>query len=776
MSVGQKYLRTTYSMTAMALIASAAVATEAYAQSSPSQDVENPSPYGDIVVTAQKRSESANKVAMSITAISGDDLELRGIVDTAQLVKIVPGFNFTQTGYATPVYSIRGIGFQENSLAASPAVSVYVDEIPVPFPAETLGVGIDLERVEVLKGPQGTLYGQNSTGGAVNYIAAKPTDEFAAGVSGTFGRFNELNAQAYVSGPITDNLKARVAGQIVRSDDWQKSYTRSDTLGEQDKLIGRASIEWTPASRLRVTATANGWRDHSESQAAQVIGIAPQIPTTPLPPELANYPLAPPNARAADWDPNISLSRRNNFYNLALRADYELTDHLTLTSISAHQRYKRDQPVDTDGTALQNFYVAASGRIETFFQELRIGGSLGSTGNWLIGANYERDTISDQNLIRYAQSSSNVALGLPLTESVNQTDQGVKTYAAYISGDYEIAPGLTLEAGARYTNVVRTFSGSGCDSGNGEVAAVSNVLIALFTGTPGNLVAGDCGTLRAEDFSVAIITDTLDQDNISWRAGAKWQATPNALFYANISRGYKSGSFPTLSATISTQFAPVTQESVLAYEVGSKLSLIDRTLQLNLAGFYYDYKNKQIRGKLPDIIFGNLEALVNIPESHIKGFEVSATWRPTDGLTIAPAATYVSSRIDGDFFNYTPFGVFQRISGEAFPYTPKWSANVDAEYRWNISGDMSAYVGGNASYQGKTNGGFGEIAQVDIRSYTLLDLRAGIEGPDRKWQLGLYGRNVTNAYYWTSTNHLVDTVMRLAGMPATYGISFSVKY
>jgi outer membrane receptor protein involved in Fe transport len=762
-----------YTTAAMIIAVALAAADPARAQA---DDAEDSSGTGDIVVTAQKRSENINSVAMSITALGGDDLLQRGVTDASQLVKVVPGFNFTQTGYATPVYTIRGIGFQENSLAASPAVSVYVDEIPLPFPAETEGVGLDLERVEVLKGPQGTLYGQNSTGGAVNYIAAKPTDTFTAGLSGTYGRFNALNAQAFISGPVTDTLKMRLSGQMVSSNDWQKSYTRSDTLGQQNKLVGRLLLDWQPASRLKITANLSGWRDRSDSMAAQAIGIFPQIATTPLPPALEAYPLAPGNARAADWDPGVSFKRHNSFYNLSLRADYDLTDDITFSSISAYQKYKRDQPVDTDGTAFQNFHVLETGRISTFFQELRLGGTLGGSGHWIVGANYERDGVHDTNLIRYAQSSSNVALGLPLTASVNQNYQRVKTVAVYGSADYEILPDLTLEGGLRYTKVKRDFSGAGCDSGNGEGAAVINTLASLFTGSLGPLTPGSCGTIRADDFSVGIITDTLDQDNLSWRAGVKWQAGPAALLYANISRGYKSGSYPTLSATISTQFTPVTQESVLAFEAGTKLSLIDRTLQFNLAGFHYDYSNKQIRGKLPDIVFGNLEALVNIPKSHITGFEASASWRPVTGLTIAPSVTYVASRIDGDFFNYTPLGVYQRVSGERFPYTPKWSANADVEYRWDLNGSLSAYAGGNVNYQGSTNGGFGELPQIRIRSYTLLDLRAGIEAQDGKWRLGVYGQNVTNVYYWTSASHIVDTITRFAGMPATYGVSFSVRY
>ena len=173
----------------------------------------------ELIVTAQKREESINDVPMSVSAASGETLTELGIQDTSQLVKIIPGFNYTPSYYGTPVYSIRGVGFLDTSLAASPTVSVYVDEAPLPYSIMTQGASLDLERVEVLKGPQGTLFGMNATGGAINYVAGKPTEDFRAGFDASYGRFNTVDLQGFVSGPITPTLSGRIALRLIRSGD-----------------------------------------------------------------------------------------------------------------------------------------------------------------------------------------------------------------------------------------------------------------------------------------------------------------------------------------------------------------------------------------------------------------------------------------------------------------------------------------------------------------------------------------------------------------------------
>jgi len=221
-----------------------------------------------IVVTAQKRSERLTDVPLSIAAASGDELARKGITDTAQLTKLVTGFAYQQGSYGTPVFSIRGIGYYDLAVLGGPTVAAYVDQVPLPLSSMTRGATLDLERVEVLKGPQGTLFGQNSTGGAINYIAAKPTDELAAGFEIGYGRFNEVTADAFVSGPLTDTLRARVAVRQESMGGWQRSMTRpGDTLGKKRFYNGRLLLDWQPTETLQFELNVSGWQDRSDIPA-----------------------------------------------------------------------------------------------------------------------------------------------------------------------------------------------------------------------------------------------------------------------------------------------------------------------------------------------------------------------------------------------------------------------------------------------------------------------------------------------------------------------------
>src|SRR5690606_16449149 len=185
-----------------AVLAGFGIASPALAQSTEASN--DYAGAGEIIVTAQKREQSLNDVGLSITAATGAELTALGVNDTGDLAKITPGFTFTKSQDGTPLYTLRGVGFNDYTLGASPAVSVYVDQVPLAYGAFTQGASLDLERVEVLKGPQGILFGQNSTGGAINYIAAKPSQEFEAGVKGSYGRFNRLEAEGFVSGGLSD--------------------------------------------------------------------------------------------------------------------------------------------------------------------------------------------------------------------------------------------------------------------------------------------------------------------------------------------------------------------------------------------------------------------------------------------------------------------------------------------------------------------------------------------------------------------------------------------
>lgn len=848
---------------------------------------EEPTVTNEIIVTANKREQSLNDVGLTITAIGAQALQDRQITSLEDVASLVPGLVYTPSTANTPIFTLRGIGFNESSIGVYPAVSVYVDQVPLPFPVMSMHSAYDLERIEVLKGPQGTLFGQNSTGGAINYIARGPTSSFEAGGDVSYGRFNAVDANVYVSGPISDVAGYRIAVAGRHADGWQKSYTRNDTNGEEEWYAGRLTLDFEPSSAIKLRFTANGWKDKSDPQAQQLIAVAEAIGEgygkdlnlppmssassplrnayTPAPagcPSLQFcYPFAPENARAADWsttllDPNTSRSdgsgssnpalatstnfepfANHRFYQFALAADVELGS-LKLTSLTSYADYKRRQRTDGDGMSLAGFDLQrGDGRIKTFNQELRLSNDSASRFRWLLGANYEdSSTFEDQSLRYFGNSNYNPA-NLYINTSDVVIDQKIKNWAVFASTEFDVTDSLTLKAAARYTDSKIKALNCGSTGANGNVDKLFNVLGGL-SGLPFTPIGPDsCYTLNSigvpvpKDVTISSPLSTggfaglgvpgnpfqaaLAQNNVSWRAGLDYKISPYVLFYANVSRGYKAGSFPALAAATYTAALPVVQEKVTAYEAGIKASTVDGTLQFNAAGFYMDYRDKQVRGKLFDVIFGTLDTLVNVPKSRIYGFEADATIRPIRELTVTAGITYLNSKID-EFVGYDAFGGFdnnidsragtfdptgavpnvENFSGVRLPYTPTWSGVVSVDYRpelangghpfvgatINFRSDQSAAIGGDDTTLPVAPGRRFRYADytrgfpLTIDGYATVDARVGYEAPGGAWRVMLWGKNIFDKYYWTAVIPSSDSTARLAGRPATYGVTVGFDF
>ncbi|WP_246870171.1 TonB-dependent receptor [Novosphingobium sp. SG707] len=738
---------------------------------------------GEIIVTANKRRESLMNVAASVTALSGTQLVSKGIYDVQDLVKVTPGLSYVESGRSVPVFSLRGVGFFDTSIAARPTVSVYVDEAPLPFSIEAKGSAFDLERVEVLKGPQGTLFGQNATGGAINYIAAKPTDSFHAGFVGSFGRFNTADVQGYVSGPLSSTLDGRIAVRTVQSGDWQRSYTRNDSQGAQHFTQGRVMLAWRPTDKLKVALNVNGWIDKSETQAPQfqafIPGTARLASATPL---LASYPVAPANPRAADWDPGKAYRSDSGFVQANLRMDYAVSRALTLTSITSYAYARIRQMVDADGTNLTNIDSEMPGELKSISQELRGAGDLGPV-SYILGVNYAKDDTHQQQAIQipYSTTALSVNAATPLDNIEADLRQHFDTKAAFVNVDLHATNRLTFHGGIRYTQANLNYDG--CTFALDDSSASAFTQLANKTRASQNLPpltsipVGQCATLNPQ-YTTDRYFNNLDQHNLSWRGGVDFKPTPNTLLYANVSKGYKAGSSSTPTATNDLQYSPASQESVLAYEAGIKTTLLDRKLEFTAAAFYYDYRDKQVLGRqvFQPNVFGALNALTNVPKSEIDGAEAQISVFPIHGLTLSAAGTYLHSKVLGSFVNADILGNTVDFQGNAFPYTPTWQVVFDGEYRFAVGGGRTAILGGNANYRSQTTSGFGGNGLLAIDAYWLLDLRAGMEFGDGRYRVQVYGKNVTNQYYWTNVARAVDNVRRYAGMPATYGIQFSVKY
>lgn len=830
----------------------------------------------EVIVTAQKREESINEVPMSIQAASGERLKELGITETADLFKVVSGFTSNVTYYGTQIYTIRGVGFQDTALASAPTVSVYLDQMPLQFAALTQGAVLDLERVEVLKGPQGTLFGQNATGGAVNYIANKPTREFEAGLDASYGKFDMADLTAFVSGPISEAVSYRVAARTIQSDAWQRSYTRNMQLppdpywttdgtngtpgprayrmdrewGEQDFFNMRGSLLIEPNDEFSALLTVSRWKDKSDSQMPQLAGFAPLNNTNGLNSLVANYPLSPRENRDADWGPCVNTSggspdnvtdedlvpddpdlgngdvenwtnrlydncrpadRNNDMTSASLRVDYDINDDITLTSLTSYSEFDRDTTLESDGTIYQDYESYQIGDIEAWFQELRLSGGIGDAGNWVFGLNYEHTETWDSFLQTYGISTAvptQVFTRTPLGPTNPNNWQETDTFAVFGNVEYAVMDDVTVQAGLRYTDQQRDYRGCGSDGGDGTWADISveiqwylqlvnnGVIGEALNAGPGNCASTGPGPTYHPDPKG--FTDELDQDNVSWRVGANWTPTDTGIYYANVSQGYKSGSFPTVASAAFVQLFPATQEELLAYEIGTKQALLDQTLQLNASAFYYDYTDKQILGAINDFVFGSLPALVNVPDSHVIGAEVVLEWYPIEGLRIAPSVSYADSEVDGDFRNFDPF--FNAVdnpdskdfSGQAFPNAPKVTGNLDVQYEWTLQNGWLAFVGANANYQDETTGFFYDRCQEEgvsctrtdlqglvgdskltIKERTLVDLRAGLEYGN--WRVWAWGRNVTDEYYWNQAQHVNDVLIRFTGMPATYGLSVSLR-
>lgn len=758
----------------------------ALAQSETNAAADETAGVGEIIVTAQKREQRVNDVGMSIAAISGDDLAQRGITSPSDLSRAVTGFTATPSEAQTPIYTLRGVGFFDHTLSSSPAVSVYVDEAALPYPVMGAGATLDVSRVEVLKGPQGTLFGQNSTGGAINFVAAKPTDRFEMGVDVTHeARFGETDASAFVSGPVTGNLNARLALRAVQGGSWQRSTTRDDRLGDDRKQFGRLLLDWQPTARLSVSLNLNGFIDRSDTQAGQLNFIYPTLRD----PRVRTEPF-PDDARSANWDQGFQMRRDDKFYQGVLRADYEITDSVKLTSISNYSRITVDGYQDYDGTASRIIATQQYGEIESFNQEVRLSGST-DTLQWIVGANYGKDAIFDG--VRYEITDNSVAFPFgpnplpPFPPSLEETSydlsQDIETYAAFGNLEYELTDALKIQAGARYTKF--QISGNQCGYDRTPGQALSRTFefleFLIYGSIPRPIQAGQCVVLdRATFLPVLEGQDiTLDQDNISWRAGINYKTPGGTLLYANQSRGYKSGGIGIIGASFTDQFDPVVQEQLDASEVGFKAPLLDRMLQLNAAAFYYKYKDKQIRGAIVDPVFGTLEKLINVPKSTLWGMELQVAARPVPGLDINGGISYIESEIKGPFNTFNKAGVFGDFGGSNVPYTPKVTANFDIQYSWDMSNGISPFVGASVDYKSRANSTFvsaaDRAAHFAIPRYATLDLRAGVSGPDDAWRVSIFGRNITDKYYWTGVITGSDTTTKFAGMPATYGITLSAR-
>lgn len=716
-----------------------------HAQSSGTAAPGEPAQLEKVVVTAQKRSEAAQDVGTALTVLTGKEVSERGIATVNQLQTEVPSLEIEPAfGSGQPQFRIRGVGFQDYAANNSPTVGVYVDEVAYPLPIMTQGLLFDLSRVEVLRGPQGTLYGRNTTGGAINFVTNRPTREFAAGATIDYGSFNALNAQGYVSGALADNVRGRLSAALAQGGAWQHNRDTGQSLGNKDQYALRGQLEWDVTDRFNLRFTAHSGQDKSENEGLYL--FTPKTgPGTPAPIDSnranTGWGFSPAFLQATGFGPNAKPSRDNKSEGYSLVANLDL-GRTQLTSITAYEKFRRRELSDWDGTSARDSDEFFGSNADVFSQELRLASTSGKVFNWVTGLYYSRENLKENFLSDFSNS-----LGLPIVKT--SYSQNAETFALFGQADYKLTDRLKVVGGLRHENEDRQLR-------NYSTATVTGISFIPTTN-------------KSTSFS-----------EVTGKLGLEYQLQPSTLLYTSVSRGVKSGGFTAYNTTNVLQLEPFKPEELWAYEAGFKSDLT-RTLRLNGAGFYYDYRKQQVLSAVWDPTYGPIGRIVNAPKSEIWGGELELLWEPVSGLKVSQYLGYKEGKYKDfrglDVAASTAAGapVYVDYAGKELNF-PKLSYGGLLSYAWNADG-YKLRAETDYSYRDKYNSWLGKT--YDLKSYWLVNARLVLAPNTHKenWSVTLYGRNILNEKYDQTRNFfLPGNNVAQAGLPATYGVQLSFAY
>ncbi|WP_047170520.1 TonB-dependent receptor [Novosphingobium sp. Rr 2-17] len=741
----------------------------------------------DIVVTAQRRKQALSTVGIAITAIKGDDLASRGIQSAEQLSQVVPGLVVKDAAFGVPNYTLRGVGFENYFVNSSSTVGLYTDEVAIPYPAMSRGAFFDLDRVEVLKGPQGDLYGRNTTAGQINLVTRKPTQTFSTGGSIEYGNFNSVDAEAYISGPLASGVQARLAGSSLLSSGWQRSLSRpSDKpLGAKDQQALRGQINVDLGAKSNLLLQGHWLRDKSDNIAATPVdGRTLGLSSAQAKKTTGTVLFSDGDNRAADWSAD-QRPRRNNrqvggsaTLNLALGS-------LTLSSISAYDHFKRDEYNDYDGAAQHDANAHNISDIKAFSQEVRLADTNDADGlTWILGGYYSNDVVHEN--YQFDMSDSIYAISYGLNALNTRYRQKTTSLAGFGHVEAEITNGFKLIGGARFTHETRRFAGCTYDLDGTLTKFVNNILIPYVITpaglpVPSNISNGGCSVYddRADSPTYGTFTDAEERASTSkwmWKGGAEFQAAPGTLLYATVSSGFKSGGFNGANANLKSQQANYRPERLIAYEAGVKANLEKLGLYAEASSFYYDYRDKQTNGIAVTFV-GNITGITNIPKSRIYGIDGLLRWSPLPGLALEAAGTWLDSKI----LRWTavssqssyPTVVSYDAAGLDLPNTPRWSVNLTPRYRFDVGNSHAVSAQVEYVYRSGTSGGIN--VYQNVAAYDLVNAQITFGDRDGRWNVGLWGRNILNRYYYTYAGLPGNAnYVRVVAPPATYGVRLGV--
>ncbi len=695
----------------------------------------------EIVVQAQKRAQSLNDVGIAITAFDERAIEDFGFKQAADVAGQTPNFTVATLGFNTPNFTIRGVGVNDYTINLGTSVGTYVDEIFIVSPAMMLFQMFDTQRVEVLKGPQGTLYGRNTTGGAVLFTSNRPTEEFDARLKLRAGNFGYTEFEGAIGGPLSDTLTARLALNATQSDGFQRNSITGNKHGAIDRQFWRLIFDWRPTDTVDFLLNIHGGTDQSELQSYNQAGVGgPEESTGTI--------------DSADGIP----FRDNDHRGISLIANADI-GALTLTSVSGYDELDRYEHGDGDGLpsdAVIDQEMVSD--LKQFTQELRLAPGNSGELNWVAGLYYSRDEIEDfTDFPVTGLGIPNAAFGIvssfaALDALGNQFHQISTSKAAFGQIEWELGEQWRLTTGLRYSNEKKEF----------------NNVSTRWTSEPG---AGESGpTESGLLFPAADYSETFGA--VSGKLALDYLLSDDALAYASVSRGFKSGGFQGTLVFDPSEIVPIDEEFVTAFEVGGKFTLASGRVQLNTAAFWYDYESLQAQGTLvdPGGGVGNLFALQNVGDAEVFGFEAELQALPVEGLLLSLGVGHLNAEIT------KPFIAEVRAGGKP-ALSPDWNINANARYEFDVGTDKYMFLQADLSYQDKVFLDIYESPSMLENAYTLINARVGIANVDDRWSLSIRGRNLSDTEYRASafTGGLAGDT-DLWGMPRSYSVEFDMRF
>ena len=714
-----------------------------------------------IVVTAQKRAENVQDVPISITALSSAALEKQRVDNITSLDNLVPSLRIASAdAAANPKIFIRGAGLNDFNPTSSSGVGLYADGVYIGSPLAQFAAFYDLDRVEVLRGPQGTLYGRNTTGGAINVIAKKPTFTPEGYASVEYGSFDALEATFGVGGPVVgDKLAFRLAGQYAEDEGYSTNTVTGNKVNNAERYAMRGSLLYTPDDRTDVLFTMNTFTNLGGVVQPKSRQLFPADPAAAGPdgvcaPGFYRSGLCTDALGFADTDPDpyhitadFEGKDKVSLWSAALTVDREIGDRLTLTSITAYQDVERKAHENTDSSPLQMIEAYYFNDQKQFSQELRLA-SDGDKLKWVLGAYYMNDEttsdsaydilrelrplfVSPSNPTGASPEDSVIFLGYPYTQ---KTD----SYAVFGQADYEIAPRLFLTAGLRWS----------ADEKSMDYSTVAEQAITLFTYEADKTFSDWSGKL-----------------------GLKYDLTDTTNIFASYSRGYKSGGFFGGNADSPEQIEPYNNETVDAFEVGSKSDLLGNRLRMNLSGFYYDYQDIQAystveRGGL------TVQVLDNAASSEMYGAEAEFVARPVANLDLSLGLAWLHA----EYGDYQSLG--DDYSGNTMPQSPEFSLTSRASYTFDLDSGFQITPSIDASYRSKVYFDSTNRERLSDPELWLLGAELAVLSPDGHIEGGLWGRNLTDEAYLTSANPIDSLGVDLLtySRPRSVGVFLRYRY